>query len=125
MRIKEFTFSRWGNTDTDLAGFSLKNYQGQGSEHLGLMKFEPETCILQKKAIQKIDIMAKSGDAYMKGFVITYVDGESDVINSGDGYLVQTIEFGPLDELVGITVDETSESDKRPRKIGFTIMKKV
>jgi len=89
------------------------------------MKFAPETCILQKKAIKKIDIMSKSGDAYMKGLVITYVDDESDIINSGDGYLVQTIEFGPLDELVGITVDETSESDKRPRKIGFTIMKKV
>ena len=75
MRIKEFTFSRWGSTDTDLAGLSLKNYQGQGSEHLGLMKYETETCILQKKAIQKIDIMSKSGDAYMKGLVITYVDG--------------------------------------------------
>jgi len=40
------------------------------------MKFEPETCILQKKAIKKIDIMSKSGDAYLKGFVITYVDDE-------------------------------------------------
>ena len=89
------------------------------------MKYEPETLTLQKKAIRKIDIMAKSGDAYMKGFVITYLDDECDIINSGDGYLAQTIDFGPLDELVGITISETSESDKRPRKIGFTIMKKV
>lgn len=108
MRIKEFTFSRWGSSDTDLAGLSLKNYQGQSSEHLGLTKFAPETLILQKKAIRKIDIMAKTGDAYMKGFVITYLDGESDVVNSGEGYLAQTVEFGELDELVGITIDETS-----------------
>ena len=125
MRIREFTFSRWGSGDTDLAGFSLKNAQGQSSEHLGLNKFAPETLVLQKKAIKKIDIMSKSGDAYMKGFVITYVDDESDVINSGEGYVAQTVQFGELDELVGITIDETSESDKRPRKIGFTIMKKV
>ena len=108
MRIKEFTFSRWASGDTDLAGLSLKNYQGQSSEHLGLMKYAVETLVLQKKAIKKIDVMSKSGDAYMKGFVITYLDDESDVINSGEGYIAQTIEFGELDELVGITIDETS-----------------
>ena len=64
--------------------------------------------MLQKKPIKKIDVMSKSGDAYMKGFVITYLDDESDVINSGEGYIAQTIEFGELDELVGITIDETS-----------------
>ena len=64
--------------------------------------------MLQKKAIKKIDIMSKGGDAYMKGFVITYRDDESDIVNSGEGYLAQTIEFGELDELVGITIDETS-----------------
>lgn len=94
MRIREFTFSRWGSGDTDLAGLSLKNAQGQSSEHLGLDKFAHETLVLQKKAIKKIDIMSKSGDAYMKGFVITYVDDETDVINSGDGYVAQTVQFG-------------------------------
>ena len=49
--------------------------------------------MLQKKAIKKIDIYAKGGDAYMKGFTITYTDEEQDVVNSDAGYLADTIEF--------------------------------
>ena len=93
MRIREFTVSRWGQSDTDLAGLTLKNGQGQSSEHLGLTKYAPETLVLQKKAIKKIDIYAKSGDAYMKGFTITYADDDQDVINSDNGYLAETVEF--------------------------------
>ena len=60
----------------------------------------------------------------MKGFTIEYRDGESDVINSDAGYVAECIEFEEYDELVGITVDQTSENDKKPRRIGFTIMRK-
>ena len=59
----------------------------------------------------------------MRGFEIIYQNGSSDTINSTNGDLVNTIHFEEYDELVGLTVAVTTESDKRPRRIGFSIMR--
>ena len=44
-------------------------------------------------------------------------------MNSTDGGLAGTIDFEDYDELVGLTVNVTSESDKRPRRFGLTLMR--
>ena len=36
MRIKEISWSRWGENDVDFAGVKLTNYKGQSSEVIGL-----------------------------------------------------------------------------------------
>ena len=59
----------------------------------------------------------------MRGFQICYRNGEQQTVNSVDGDLSGTVEFNQGDELVGITVKVTTESDKRPRLIGFTLMR--
>ena len=57
----------------------------------------------------------------MRGFKIFYRDGTDQVINSIEGTNKGTVNFEATDVLVGMTVIFTSEGDKRPRKIGFTI----
>ena len=79
---------------------------------------------LKQKPILKMNIFKKSGsEAYMRGIQIIYRDGESDTVNSTDGNLSGTIEFEEFDELVGLTLNVTSESDKRPRRFGLTLMR--
>ena len=71
-----------------------------------------------------MNIFKKSGsEAYMRGIQIIYRDGESDTVNSTDGGLAGTIDFEDYDELVGMTLNVTSESDKRPRRFGLTLMR--
>ena len=72
--------------------------------------------------IQKITVFEKN-DAYMRGFRIHYRNGSSEVINSADGTEAGTINFNEGDTLVGINVVCTSGDDKRPRKLGFTLMR--
>ena len=59
----------------------------------------------------------------MRGFKITYRNGQTDLINSENGIDAGTIEFEDNDVLVGMTVHCNSDSDRRPRKFGFTIMR--
>ena len=44
------------------------------------------------------------------------------MINSDAGHEVGTIDFEEHDEFVGMTVG-TQDEEKRPRKVGFTLMK--
>ena len=57
----------------------------------------------------------------MRGFKIFYRDNTDQVINSVEGTHKGTVNFEETDVLVGMTIIFTSESDKRPRKLGFTI----
>ena len=59
----------------------------------------------------------------MRGFKIIYRNGETDLINSEVGTVAGTIDFEEGDVLVGLTLQCSSENDKRPRKFGFTIMR--
>ena len=59
----------------------------------------------------------------MRGFKITYRDGQSDIINSDNGTEAGTIHFEQFDEFVGITVASVSDSETKPRRIGFTLMR--
>ena len=124
-QISKISFSRWGQNDYDIAGIKLTNNEGQESEILGMARHAWDSIMLQQKPIQKINIYKKPGDgeAYMRGFEIIYQNGSSDTINSNNGDLAQTIHFEDYDELVGMTVAVTSESDKRPRRFGFSLMR--
>ena len=68
--------------------------------------------------------MFKKNEDYMRGFRILYRNGRSDAVNSTNGVEVGIVNFKEGDELVGFTVVCTSPEDKRPRKIGFTIMRR-
>ena len=59
----------------------------------------------------------------MRGFRITYRNGQTDLIGSENGIEAGTVDFEASDVLVGLTVQCNSESDKRPRKFGFTILR--
>ena len=76
---------------------------------------------MHEQRIQRIEIYSKNGNDYMRGFKIFYRDGTDQVINSVDGTHKGTVNFEETDVLVGMTIIFTSESDKRPRKLGFTI----
>ena len=45
------------------------------------------------------------------------------MVNSVNGIEAETIRFEANDELVGMTCINTSESDKRPRQLGFTLLR--
>ena len=45
------------------------------------------------------------------------------MINSDSGVEAGTIDFEKFDELVGMTVQCTSSSEKKPRRFGFTVMR--
>ena len=45
------------------------------------------------------------------------------LVNDDGGLEAGTIEFEEYDELVGMTVHCTSQSERRPRRFGFTIMR--
>ena len=59
----------------------------------------------------------------MRGFIIFYQNGEKQVVNSDTGIEVETIPFQQGDELVGLTVVNSSENDRRPRRIGFNLLR--
>ena len=59
----------------------------------------------------------------MRGFIIFYHNGEKQVVNSDTGTEVETIVFERGDELIGLTVLNTSDDDRRPRQVGFTILR--
>ena len=44
-------------------------------------------------------------------------------MNSDTGPVAETITFESGDELVGLTVVNSSENDRRPRQIGLTILR--
>ena len=124
LRITKISFSRWGQSDFDIAGIKLTNNSGQESGLLGMERHAWESLTLQPKPILKMNIFKKSGsEAYMRGIQIIYRDGASDTVNSTDGGLAGTIDFEDYDELVGMTMNVTSESDKRPRRFGLTLMR--
>ena len=59
----------------------------------------------------------------MRGFRVHYRNGQTTVVNSDQGIEAETIHFEKYDELIGMTVFCTSSSDKKPRRIGFTILR--
>ena len=59
----------------------------------------------------------------MRGFKITYSNNETQLIGSEAGVHSGTIDFLETDVLVGMKLLCNSESDKRPRRFGFTIMR--
>ena len=72
--------------------------------------------------LQKI-IIFKKNEEYLRGFKIVYRNGSSDMINSSEGPEAGTIEFQENDVLIGITTMCLSDSDKKPRQFGFTVMR--
>ena len=82
-----------------------------------------QSVTLKALPIAKIQVYGKDSGSYMRGFRITYRDGQTDLVNSDTGPLSGTIDFQTNDELVGITLACNSQSDKRPRLFGFTIMR--
>ena len=124
MRIAKISFSRWGQSDFDIAGIKLTNSSGQESGLLGMERHAWESLTLQQKPILKMNIFKKAGsEAYMRGIQIIYRDGESDTVNSTDGALAGTVDFEDFDELVGMSLNVTSEGDKRPRRFGLTLLR--
>ena len=122
MRITSISYSRWGVKDSDFSGMKLQNSAGQTSDVLGLEKYAWESITLKPCPIQKI-IVYKKDDAYLKGFRILYRNGMEQLVNDDGGLEAGTIEFEEFDELVGMTVQCTSQSERRPRRFGFTIMR--
>ena len=59
----------------------------------------------------------------MRGFKIVYKNGSDDVIGSDSGIEAGTVTFEENDVLVGMTLQCNSETDKRPRRFGFTVMR--
>ena len=91
---------------------------------LGMERYEWESINLQQKPIAKINIFKKQGsEAYLRGFEIVYSDGSSVTANSKEGELAHTVDFEQNDEFVGMTMKVTTEDDKRPRQLGFTLMR--
>ena len=90
---------------------------------LGMSRHAIQTVTLQVQPIANIKVFRKESDGYMRGFKITYRNGQTDLINSESGPCAGTIDFEEGDVLVGITIQSNSESDKRPRRFGFTIMR--
>ena len=122
MRLKCIEHSRWADGDVDLSALRLTNNSNQNSEVLGNIRHSWETTTLQQTPIEKILIYKKNED-YMRGFKIHYRNGQEQVVNSVNGIEAETIRFEANDELVGMTCINTSESDKRPRQLGFTLLR--
>ena len=56
----------------------------------------------------------------MRGLEIVYRDGSTNQINSISGEIKGTVDFGPEDVLVGITLRTTNY----PRQLGIIVMRK-
>ena len=93
------------------------------SDLMGMSKHAIQSVTLKQEPIRNIKVFRKSNDGYLRGFKITYRNGQTDLINSEDGLEAGTIEVEDNEVLVGITLACSSESDKRPRRFGFTFMK--
>ena len=93
------------------------------SDLMGMSKHAIQSVTLKQEPIRNIKVFRKSNDGYMRGCKITYRNGQTDLINSEDGLEAGTIEVEDNEVLVGITLACSSESDRRPRRLGFTFMK--
>ena len=124
MRLSQISWSRWGDTDVDFAGIKVTNNQGQSSELMGMSRHSIQSITLKQESIQNIKVFRKDSDGYMRGFRITYRNGQTDLIGSDNGLEAGVVTFEESDVLVGFTLQCNSESDKRPRRFGFTKMSK-
>ena len=93
MRLREIQWSRWGETDYDFAGIKLTNNQGQQSEILGMEKHELQSLTLKQESIERIQVLSKVTEMYLRGFKIFYRNGQTDLIGSDDGYDSGIVEF--------------------------------
>lgn len=59
----------------------------------------------------------------MRGMIIFYRNQEKQVVNSDTGPVADTVTFEQGDELVGMTVVNSSQNDRRPRQISLTILR--
>ena len=59
----------------------------------------------------------------MRGMIIFYRNQEKQVVNSDTGPVAETVTFEAGDELVGLTVVNSSQNDRRPRQISLTILR--
>ena len=92
MKITQFTFSRWGESDVDFSGLKLQNEAGQVSEVLGKEKYAFETVGIRNEQIKGITIFKKN-EEYMRGFKIEYTSGEPTIVGSADGISVGKVNF--------------------------------
>ena len=88
-----------------------------------MQKYAIQSLTLKQEPIANIKVFGKDSHGYMRGFKITYTNGQTDVIGSENGIDCGTINFLDTDVLVGVKLLCTSESDKRPRRFGFTVMR--
>ena len=58
----------------------------------------------------------------MRGFKINFRNGQNQLVGS-EGDNVGTINFEENDVLIGMTVRFNSQSDRRPRRFGFTLIR--
>ena len=122
MRLRQIQFSRWAQNDKDLSGLIITNNAEQSSELMGTKRHEYDSVYLQQSPIQKI-VVYKKNEEYLRGFKIYYQNGQTDLINSDEGPEAGTIDFESGDFLVGVTCMSMSESDKKPRRFGFTVIR--
>ena len=123
MQITQINCSRWGSSDEDLSGLQLTNSRGNTSEILGSTRHTWVTNDLLDRPIDRVQFIRKSNDEYMRGMKIHYRDGSSQVINSASGEDAGTFQFNQGDVLIGMNMKCTSPSDKRPRQIGFILLR--
>ena len=81
------------------------------------------TNTLHEQPIDRVQFIRKSNDEYMRGMKIHYRDGTSQVINSDSGEDAGTFQFEQGDMLIGLNMKCTSPSDKRPRQLGFILLR--
>lgn len=93
MRITEISYSRWGGGDYDLSGLRLTNNSGTTSQLFGSERHAWQSLRLKSQPIASITVYKKSDNSYMRGFKITYRDGQSDIVNSDNGTEAGTINF--------------------------------
>ena len=124
MRICEIEVSRWSSGDYDLAGLKLKNAGGDNSEIIGRTLHTWETIELHNQPIERIKILGKSGsNDYMRGLQIYYRNGTSQNINTDQGNECATINFEPGDVFIGMTCILSAPDNKKPRRMGITILR--
>ena len=121
MKIQKISWSQWGSGDEDLSGVRFYPFTGEDSGIMGETRYSWAEAELYQRPIQKIHVYNKHGsDSYMRGFEILYRDGTTQNINSINGEIKGTVDFGPDDILVGMTWRQSSF----PKQIGIMVMRK-
>ena len=88
---------------------------------MGTTRHEWESVQINDFPIENIKILQGNSE-YMRGFKIFYRNGQHQLIgNEGDD--VGTVNFEENDVLIGMTIRFNSQSDKRPRRFGFTLIR--